>query len=336
MWAYCTDLSGAEAYLRIAAARAAREHPVILGMLADGRLHLSAVARIAPHLTSENREALLQRATHKSKREIDELVAELEPRPDVPATIRKVPDRLPQSRLDGPQGADRTISNASVRASSPVTSMLALTASAPVTSGVALASVPAGVSLRLDEVLSCRSAKAVRPGTIEPLAPARYKVQFTASAALKEKLERLQALMRSSVPDVDLAKIIDAAVTEKLERLEARRFGRTSSPRKDLAGTDTRPSSRKVPAAVRRAVHERDEGRCRFVDEQGRRCTARARLELHHRHPFALGGDHSPGNVATLCRVHNRYLAEVDFGRKAIENRRGWGAPPQEEQLLLT
>ena len=43
MFAYCTDvlcLSEAEAYLRIAAARAAREHPVLLEMLADGRLKL--------------------------------------------------------------------------------------------------------------------------------------------------------------------------------------------------------------------------------------------------------------------------------------------------------
>ncbi len=78
MWAYCTErlhLSAAEAYLRIAAARASREHPVILQMLADGRLHLSAIAKLAPHLTPANRDVLLGRATHKSKREVEELLA---------------------------------------------------------------------------------------------------------------------------------------------------------------------------------------------------------------------------------------------------------------------
>ena len=40
--------------------------------------------------------------------------------------------------------------------------------------------------------------------------------------------------MRSSVPDGDLGAIIEQAVTEKLERLESRRFGRTSTPRKAL------------------------------------------------------------------------------------------------------
>ena len=96
MFVYCTEalhLSDAEAYLRIAAGRASREHPLLLSMLADGRLHLTAVAKLAPHLTLENREALLKRAVHRSKREIEELVAEISPRPDAPALMRKLPDR---------------------------------------------------------------------------------------------------------------------------------------------------------------------------------------------------------------------------------------------------
>jgi hypothetical protein len=153
---------------------------------------------------------------------------------------------------------------------------------------------------------------------IGPLSPSRCKVQFTASAELREKLERLQALMRSSIPDGDLAAVIDAAVTEKLAKLESRRFGRTQGPRKALEDTDVSPHSRHVPAAVRRAVHDRDDGRCHYVNEDGRRCTARVVVELHHRHTFALGGDHSPENVSLLCRAHNRYLAEIDYGRGAM------------------
>jgi len=96
MFAYCTEvlhLSEAEAYLRIAAARASREHPLLLTMLADGRLHLTAIAKLAPHLTQQNREDILKRAAHKSRREIEELLAELSPRPDAPAVMRKLPDR---------------------------------------------------------------------------------------------------------------------------------------------------------------------------------------------------------------------------------------------------
>jgi len=160
---------------------------------------------------------------------------------------------------------------------------------------------------------------------LEPRAPGRHRVQFTASAALCDKLERLRGLMRSSVPDGNLEAIIEAAVTEKLERLESRRFARTSVPRKDLANTDTSPASRHIPAAVRRAVYQRDGGRCRFVDEHGRRCPERHRLEFHHLVPFGLDGDHSPDGLRLMCRLHNQYVAERDYGEKLMAWQRGAG-----------
>jgi hypothetical protein len=295
LFAYCTEvlhLSEAEAYLRIAAARASREHPVVLTMLGDGRLHLSAIAKLAPHLTPDNRETLLELATHKSKRQVEELVAELAPRPDVPALMRKLPVERPKSE---PPGAPELCPDA-------------------VGSG--------GLELRPDAVAPWRAPAPVRLASVEPLAPSRYKVQFTASAELHDKLERLRALMRSSVPDGDLGAIIEQAVTEKLERLESARFAKTKAPRKTVAEPDPRPSSRDVPAAVRRAVYERDEGRCRFVDEQGRRCTARDRLEFHHWHPHGYGGDRSLQNIRLMCRTHNQYLAGHDYGQKAMARHR--------------
>ncbi len=97
MFAWCTEvlhLSEHEAYLRIAAARASREHPVLLAMLRDGRLHLTAICKLAPHLTPGNREGLLRQAEHRSKRQIEELVASLAPRPAAPAVVRQLPDRF--------------------------------------------------------------------------------------------------------------------------------------------------------------------------------------------------------------------------------------------------
>jgi hypothetical protein len=86
---------------------------------------------------------------------------------------------------------------------------------------------------------------------LQPIARARYRVQFTASEALRGKLERLQALL----PGSDLATVVEQAVTEKLERLEARRFGRTKALRKALAQADTSAGPRSIPAPVRRAVY---------------------------------------------------------------------------------
>ena len=276
MFAYCTDvlhLSEWEAYLRIAVARASRTHPVLLVMLEDGRLHLSGIAKIAPLLTEANRETLLARAVHKSKREIEELVAELSPKPDVPTTMRKLPVHWRKTKR------------------------------------------PPAPQLGPDQVVSPKPA-GLRP--VEPLAPARYKIQFTGNAEFKEKLERLRALR----PDSDLAALIEEAVTEKLERLESRRFGKSKTPRKSVEETDTSPSSRYIPAAVRREVSERDGNQCTFVDARGRRCNERQALQFHHDDPYARGGDHSPENIQMMCAAHNQYLAECDYGKEVMERYR--------------
>ena len=310
MFVYCMDvlhLSEAEAYLRLTAARAAREHPVLLQMLADGRLHLTGIAKLAPHLTPENRDLLLARAVHKSKRQIEELVAELAPRADVPGVLRKLPSRpIPSNQQVQTDVTDLPIPDRVVFPPDLFSSAVA------------------SASSRRPDVVP---PPAPPPVLFSPLAPDRYKVQFTAGVELRDKLLRLRALLRSEVPDGDLAEIIEKAVTEKLGRLEARRFGRTSSPRKSPARVRPDPSSRHVPAAVRRAVHKRDEGRCRFVDAGGRRCSERHRLEFHHRHPFGLGGGTDPDNICLMCRTHNLYLAEVDFGTKTLA--RYWGPARQ-------
>ena len=349
MFGYCTEvlhLSEAEAYLRIAAARAAREHPVLLTLLADGRLHLTAIAKLAPHLTPENRDDILERAAHRSKREIEELVAEILPRPDAPAVMRKLPDRRagttsPALRLgpdveaaslglrpDGvasvsrrlrPEGAPARESQ--LRPDGAAAASVELRPDGTAAAGVE--HLPSGATVP-------PASPRARPSVVEPLAPARYKVQFTASAELRDKLERLRALMRPSVPDGDLAAIVEQAVTEKLQRLEARRFARTQAPRKTLSQSQTSPTTRQIPAAVKRAVYERDGGRCRYEDEQGRRCPARQGLEYHHRRPFGHGGDHSVDNVALACKCHNGYLAEVDYGRDALARHRRSGTRPPE------
>jgi hypothetical protein len=134
----------------------------------------------------------------------------------------------------------------------------------------------------------------------EPLSPERYKVQFTASKELRDKLERLQALM-----NVDLAAVIEAAVTDKIERIEAKRYGETKNPRKTIEETDTSPRSRYIPVAVRRIVRRRDSDQCRFVDKNGRRCTERRWLGFHHHDPFGRGGDHDPAKISLMCKGHN-------------------------------
>jgi hypothetical protein len=94
LFTYCTHvlhLSEHAAYGRIEAARAARRFPVILQLLADGAVTVTTVRLLARSLTPENHREVLECATHKSKREVEEIVARLRPRPDILPTVRKLP-----------------------------------------------------------------------------------------------------------------------------------------------------------------------------------------------------------------------------------------------------
>jgi len=131
--------------------------------------------------------------------------------------------------------------------------------------------------------------------------------------------------MRAAVPSGDLAALIEDAITEKIARLETRRLGAAREPRKSAAQSDSGPGPRHVAAAVKRAVRERDQDRCAYVDEQGRRCTERNWLQFHHRVPHGVGGDRSVRNIAQLCWRHNQLEAETDFGKANVQRRPGRG-----------
>src|SRR5690349_23038847 len=89
MFAYCVGefhLSEDATAKRLRVARAARRCPGVLDALAEGRVHLGGLLLLAPHLTLESEAELIAAATHKTKAEIERLLAERFPRLDVPAT----------------------------------------------------------------------------------------------------------------------------------------------------------------------------------------------------------------------------------------------------------
>lgn len=112
LFAYCTEalhLSEDAACNRIDVARMCRDFPMILDLLAAGSLTLTAARMLKPHLTRENHESVLARAANGTKEKIQILIAELAPRPDVVASVRKLPGPRvmvgPPAVVTGPQAA---------------------------------------------------------------------------------------------------------------------------------------------------------------------------------------------------------------------------------------
>jgi hypothetical protein len=278
LFTYCTGalrLAEHAAYNRIEAARLSRKFPAILDRLADGSLNLSTARLLAPHLRAENFESLVTQARGRSKREVEELVAALAPRPDVESTVRKLPSRA-ETLVDAAHAADV--------GETPAAAPNAVAAERPTPRALAV---------------------------VEPLAPARYRVQFTVGAATQEKLRRVQDLLRREIPDGDPGEIFDRALTLLLEDVARRKVAEAARPRN---GTPSRPGSRHIAARVRRAVWRRDGGRCAFVAASGRRCGERTFLEFHHREPYAIGGEPTAFNISLRCRAHNVYESMLLFG----------------------
>jgi len=297
LFSYCTRalrLSEDAACSRIMAARTCRRFPAILDALCAGEVSLTSIRLLSPHLTSENHEAVLARARGRTRAEIETLVAELAPRPDVPSSVR----RLPTSPSPPPLPAIALAGGVSSPAPSNATSD------------------PGAV---LPVLAYPSPSTPTRRAIVQPTSPERYRVQFTIGEETQEKLRRLQALLRREVPDGDPAAIFDRALTLLLEKVEKAKWGATSKPAAIRSETDMTMrtpagASRYRPRHVDRAAWQRDEARCAFVGMNGVRCNERAFLEFHHIKPYAKGGPATVENISLRCRRHNQYEAQLVFG----------------------
>jgi 5-methylcytosine-specific restriction endonuclease McrA len=303
LFSYCTHvlhLSEDAACNRIHAARACRRFPILLELLAAGALSVTTVRLLREHLTPENLQAVLARACGRSRREIDVLVAELAPQPDVPSSVRKLPTAAPAP------------SPTLVEASSPA-------ASAPAAGALTPWPRPGqnGPLLR-----SLRRRRGIRSSS--------RRLQRVPSPVHGRPGDARQAaaapdLLRREIPDGDPGTIFDRAVALLLEKVEKQKVGAAAQAavgrypsRTDREAWIETSQSRDIPRNIKRGAWRRDGGRCAYVARNGHRCLERTFLEFHHVVPYARGGRATLDNISLRCRRHNQYEAEIVFGPRGV------------------
>jgi hypothetical protein len=319
MFAYCREvlkLSENEAYNRIDVARLARQYPAILDAITGGSLTITTARLLSPHLTTANHGELLAEAAGKSKHEVEELVAARFPREDVPPSVRKLPER---------RGA--ASAPAMVPGSDEIANDGSLLVAPPPEEPQAPAPSDAPPSIGPRAVTAVGAAPTPRHRAVTPVAAERYVFRFTGGTGTRDKLRKAQDLLRHAVPSGDPAEIFDRALTALLEQLAKKKFAAATHPKASAPPATEPRSGREIPAAVRRAVWERDGGACAFIGNTGRRCAATAWVEYHHVTPYAAGGQTTVENLQLRCRAHNGYEADVFYGREKrkvmIGRRRG-------------
>jgi hypothetical protein len=155
---------------------------------------------------------------------------------------------------------------------------------------------------------------------VAPLSAESYAVQFTMDKESHETLRQIQDLLGPRVARGDLATIFGNALKLYRAQLEKRRFAVTERPKKPSRRASR--NIRHVPAAVRRAVHRRDGGRCTYVSESGHRCEARGFVDMDHIDFVALGGKATVDKIRLLCPAHNQFAAEQKFGTAFMNSKR--------------
>jgi len=79
---------------------------------------------------------------------------------------------------------------------------------------------------------------------------------------------------------------------------------------------------------VRERVLEKAGYQCQYQGPRGgligrasERCTQRTGLEVDHLKAFAKRGPSDEGNLQVLCKAHNLFRAEVEFGGEFIREK---------------
>lgn len=262
------------AYKRIQVARAARLHPEMLELLAAGRIHLSGLALLAPHLGAENAERLLAQAAGLSKLRIEVLVRTMAPKPDVRTSVRRVARAKPsQAAVELAPGQ---VALPSPRKPAPA-------------------------------IGSPQPMAPLRNARVTPLSPARFHVNFTASERFKGHID---AALELAAPSTTLEALIEDALELWIKMRQKERLGVPGRKAKASANT----GGRYIAKAIRRTVWQRDGGQCTYCCEASRRCSEKRGLQFDHVVPHARGGQSTADNLRLRCSAHNQLWAEECFG----------------------
>jgi hypothetical protein len=199
-----------------------------------------------------------------------------------------------------------------------------------------------------------------RRDEVEPLSADRSRIHVSVTRTFTRKLEAARQGLGHSIPNATMEQVLEAGLDLLLEK-QARVRGQVKRPRTMVAATAARveghsvtniaqratptqpprepappltlipperPSPRRlgpretIPAAVRRAVWERDGGRCSWPLDGGGRCGSTHQLELDHIHPWARDGQPTVDNLRLVCRAHNTLEARREFGARCVERYR--------------
>ena len=305
-------MSKGAAHYRKTAAELIQRVPEVVEPLQDGRLCISSIIELAKVLTPENREAVLPRFFHRSRQEAKAVSAELAP-------MEAAPHRTVVTALPAAAPARAVVIAAQATA---LPSLALLPADGGALAGPSSRQgSTSGSTDELEDTLPSAPPRAAVPrSAAEPLTADLRRLHVTVSKRFLDKLEAARDALSHSHPGADVETILEAGLDLLLERA-AKRRGLVKRPRavavSAAAVESTNP--RHVPAAVRREVFLRDEGKCQWPLAEGGICGSTHRVELDHVVPVGRGGKATVAGIRVLCSLHNQLAAREVYGDELMD-----------------
>ncbi|MFH0899946.1 MAG: hypothetical protein V2A73_04880, partial [Pseudomonadota bacterium] len=193
LWEYCLKvfrLSESEIGLRLQVVKAIKSHPELLAAFERREMTLSAIGRLAPHLTEENKEQLIESAKGKTRAEVEALVADV----TVKAAIQVC---RTEEALLGAQSPSLFEAGPVEQSSEPTRAQCA------------------------------QWARERNPDSITPVSADDWKVSFVASTQIIQWLEQGRMLLAAQCPEARLEDVFGALLELFLQKADpARRAAR--------------------------------------------------------------------------------------------------------------
>lgn len=323
LWYYLVNhlgFSESNASKRNAAVKAIAKFPDLLALVGSGHLHLSHLSLISRYLVADNKDLLVEKARSETHKGLEEYLA---------MKFRKSPGRDSKRPVVVPP-----------RLVNVETQPALLSASPPSEPSCAARSGQIDLFARAQ---GGPSESTQQPTGVPPPVPTQQVVSIGSRVSVTldhESSKDLDYLVRS-MPRKTLGDILGLAVSELRNRRDPERAAARTANRK---AAEKRPVDRTspaadipvvtpvmkmpnqslvsahIPAALRRAVLQRDGYQCTYVSPGGRRCEACHQLEIDHVTPRAFGGENSFLNLRSLCRSHNALAAKDLMGKAFIES----------------
>jgi len=186
----------------------------------------------------------------------------------------------------------------------------------------------------VEEEIAKIAPKAAKKEKLRAINSEESSLEVTVSKELREKLEKLKALLSHKNPSLKMSGVFEVMADIALKQLEKRTSpesevasrkvtsakneiinSHATSP--EIARASNNPKkSRYIPAKTKRIIFQRAHHQCEFTAHNNKRCESKHFLEIDHKHSYSHGGGNETQNLQLLCRQHNQRKAEIELGRQ--------------------